>query len=1089
MIKKSALFLSVLLLLSCTKEGSVFKTLPAKKAGVSFQNSLQADEDMNILDYLYFYNGGGLAVGDINQDGLPDLFFSGNQVKNKLYLNQGGLRFEDISESAGVAGNSDWNTGVVMGDVNGDGLLDIYVCAVVGINGMDGHNELFINQGDNTFKEQAAAYGLDLDTYSSSAAFLDYDLDGDLDLYILNHAVHTQDSFGKASLREKRNYETGDRLMRNDGDRFTDVSEEAGIYGGVNGYGLGLAVADFNRDGLPDIYVGNDFHEDDYFYINQGDGTFKEQLRDYFGHTSRFSMGNDVADINHDGWPDMISLDMLPQDERVLKSSEGDDNIQTQQMRTEQFGYHYQFTRNMLYVNQPGYQFTESALASGVAATDWSWSALFGDYDQDGHQDLFISNGIPKRPNDLDYIKFISSEQIRSKIDNTSLIDQEALNLMPKGTIHNYVFRGDGNTGFKDESGTWTVKDTLVSGASAYADLDGDGDLDLITNNLNAPPSFYINKTDQKANYLQLDLQFPGKNTYALGAKVFVYHDGKMQFKEHYTVRGFQASSEPLLHFGLGSTTQVDSLRIIWPDQQSQLMTNIAVNQKLKISPENASPFDYQRLQPKRDPLFQKVKDNLGIDFVHQEDRYQDFLRQKLIPFEFSDRGPALAVGDLNQDGKTDLYFGGSKRIAAQVYWQQDTAYAKADIQNYPMLNVVLQDSINEEVAAVLEDFNGDGKADLLIGTGGADFYGQAEPLLDAYFIAKDSSFVKQNLPPYFENASVLAPFDYDGDGDLDLFVGNQMVTGDYGKLPQAYLLKNTKGQFEVDDTNPMGQLGMVTDAIWSDFNGDGTTDLIIVGEWMKPLFYENQNGKLKPVDKLDQGHHGLWQSIIAFDIDSDGDDDYLLGNWGENSKFQASEKAPLRMYYHDFDQNGQTETIVASAKEGNYYPIEGLDGLSEQLVFLRKKYTRYADFAGQTVEELLTEEQLEGSTVLTVSNLRSGYLKNEAGNFTFVPFDRDLQVSPIMAFTKFDFDGDGKTEVLAGGNYFGVKPYHGRLDAFSGALIESTQDIKPGFEMGLDFAQKSIRHLEIISLNNQNYLLAVFNNAAAEVYTIKKTN
>lgn len=447
----------ILLLVSCKEQepSSLFHLLPSSQSGVDFQNTVVETDSLNILDYLYFYNGGGLAMGDINNDGLPDLYFSSNQQKNHLYLNKGNLKFEDISEKAGVNGNSSWNTGAIMVDVNGDGWLDIYVMAVVGINGFEGHNELFVNNRDNTFTELSAQYGLDLQCYGTSAAFLDYDLDGDLDLYVLNHAVHTQESFGRAQIRNQRNEKTGDRLLRNDGNRFTDVSEEAGIYGGINGYGLGVSVADFNQDGYPDIYVGNDFHEDDYFYLNNGDGTFTESLKTYFGHTSRFSMGNDAADINHDGWPDLISLDMLPEDDAVIKSSEGDDMYQTLKMRTQQYGYHYQYSRNMLFVSDPEKAYSETALLSGIAATDWSWSALFADYDLDGEQDLFISNGIPKRPNNLDYIKFISNDQIQQKLNDGRLVDQKALEMMPSGKVCNYFFKGNKELLFTDVSKAW----------------------------------------------------------------------------------------------------------------------------------------------------------------------------------------------------------------------------------------------------------------------------------------------------------------------------------------------------------------------------------------------------------------------------------------------------------------------------------------------------------------------------------------------------------------------------------------------------------------------------------------------------------
>lgn len=1068
----------LLLFFSCTDQGSQFSMPTPDKTGVTFTNTITETDQLNILDYLYFYNGGGVALGDINNDGLVDLFFSGNQVKNQLYLNKGNLAFENISATAGIEGNSTWNTGAVMGDVNGDGYLDIYVCAVVGINGFNGYNELYINNGDNTFTESAKSYGLDIDSYSSSAAFLDYDLDGDLDIYLLNHAVHTPESFGVASLRYTRNFETGDKLLRNDGNRFTDVSEQAGIYGGINGYGLGVAISDFNKDGYPDIYVGNDFHEDDYYYINNGDGTFSESLRQYFGHTSRFSMGNDVADLNHDGWPDIISLDMLPEDEKVLKSSEGDDDIQTQKLRTERYGYHYQYTRNMLYVNQQGYHYREQALMSGIAATDWSWSALFADYNQDGEQDLFIANGIPKRPNDLDYINYVSSDQIQNKISNTKLIDQSALELMPSGATHNMIFEGGAKLEFVDRSGQWMVKDSIVSGATAYADLDNDGDLDLVTNNINRPASLYINKTNDKAGYLKLSLRDNGSNSFGIGTKVYSYHNGELQYKELYSVRGFQASSEPIIHFGYGNHTKVDSLRIVWPNKTTQLLTNIDVNQNLVIIPENIQPWTPPTTgTPEK--LFKKTADNLGIDFVHTEDRYLDFNRQKLIPYQISDRGPAVAYGDLNNDGNKDLFFGGSKFTAAQVYFQKDSAFARAPT------GLILPDKVTEDVAAAIVDINLDGKQDVIIGTGGGDFYNQAKPLQNRVYLQQDTTFVSGVWPDLFDNTAVVALADYNADQRPDLFVGNQAITNDFGTAPKSYLLKNDGSRLSIDTANDLGNPGMITDAIWDDFNNDGTPDLIVIGEWMPPRFYKNTAGHLEEVamqlDKLS----GLWQSISPFDIDQDGDIDYLLGNWGLNSKFKASASSPMRMYKADFDNNGQSETIVTTQKEGVYYPLQGLNVLASQLVSLNKKYASYSDFAGQTIEEILTKEQLKNATVLEVHTLASGYLENNNGKFTFKPFENWMQVAPILAFCSYDFDQDGKDEVLAAGNYFGVKPFHGRLDAFSGAMISSVSDMVPGHQIGLDFADKSIRDLQIIRLQNKTYLLATFNNRAAEVYQL----
>ncbi len=1073
------ILLATTLVVSCKKGGSLFENPEAQKTGVEFANTLTETDDLSILDYLYFYNGGGVSIGDINNDGLPDIFFTGNQVKNKLYLNKGDLTFEDISSSAGVEGNSSWNTGTTMADVNGDGLLDIYVCAVVGINGFNGFNELYINNGDNTFTESAAKYGLDFDSYSSNAAFFDYDLDGDLDLYLLNHAVHTQNSFGRFDLRYERRYETGDKLLRNDNGRFTDVSEEAGIYGGVNGYGLGLAISDFNQDGYPDIYVGNDFHEDDYYYLNNGDGTFTESLKKYFGHTSRFSMGSDVADINNDGRPDFLSLDMLPEDEVALKSSEGDDNIQTQKMRIDRFGYHYQFTRNMLFVNQPDGNFMETALMSGIAATDWSWSALFGDYDLDGQQDVFVSNGIPKRPNDLDFIKFLSNEQIQQKMDNTKLVDQKALDLMPSGNVHNYVFKGSEELQFKDMSEKWITKDTLISGATAMADLDGDGDLDLVTNNINQPASLYINKTNNKGNYLKLNFNYTEKNKFGIGTKVYSYTNGGLQFKELFPTRGFQASSEPMVHFGYQNVEQIDSIKIIWPNKTYQVLQNVPVNQTIKVEPDNTKPFDYNSLRNTKNPRFTLIGNNLGLDFEHIEDNYTDFNREKLIPYQISDRGPALAVGDLNGDGKEDVFLGGSKYKPSQIYIQQDSTFVNQKFDS------IQKDSIRENISAIIADFNNDGKNDLITTSGGGDFYGKSSPLLDAYYVQKDTVFNSAVLPEFYQNSSVVRPVDYDNDGDLDVFIGGHTITAKFGKPATSFLLENNGGAFKVMEKFENLGNGMVTDAIWSDFDGDNTTDLILIGEWMSPKFLKQDNGTFTEVNSLNL--KGLWQTIEAFDIDGDGDLDYLLGNWGTNSKFKASDEYPMKLYFNDFDENGQTETVTAMEKNGEYYPLETLDGLASQLVYLKKKYTTYKSFAGNTMEEIFGEDALDASTQLEVNTLKSGYLRNDNGNFVFVPFKNQLQVSPIMSFLVDDFDGDGNTEVLIGGNYFGVKPYHGRLDSFPGAILKSEDSVILGNQLGLDFTKKSIRHLKTITLNNQKYLLAVFNNDNAQVYKINK--
>ncbi|MDC6352855.1 MULTISPECIES: VCBS repeat-containing protein [unclassified Robiginitalea] len=1083
MIKRTGILACIgIILASCQDGGNQFAAPPASDTGIDFVNRLQESNELNILDYLYFYNGGGVAVGDINGDDLPDIYFSGNQVPNRLYLNEGDMKFRDITESAGVAGNSTWNTGVVMADVNADGLLDIYVCAVVGINGFSGHNELFINNGDNTFTERASEYGLDFDTFSSNAAFFDYDGDGDLDMYLLNHAVHTQDSYGKASLRYQRNYDTGDKLMRNDNGRFTEVSEAAGIYGGINGYGLGLAVSDFNQDGYPDLYVGNDFHEDDYFYLNNGDGTFTESLRAYFGHTSRFSMGSDVADINNDGRPDLISLDMLPEDEVPLKSSEGDDKWQTQQLRTEDFGYYYQFTRNMLYVNQPDGRFMETALMSGVAATDWSWSALFADYDLDGHQDLFISNGIPKRPNDLDFVRFISNEQISSKMDNTRLVDQKALDMMPSGNVHNYIFQGGSDLRFTDRSGDWIGRDTTLSGATATADLDNDGDLDLVISNINQEATVLVNRGRGDNHFLKLRLQYEASNPFGIGTKALAYSGGTVRYRELFPVRGFQASSEPVIHFGFPAGTRVDSLQIVWPDNTFQTLLQPGLDQTLTVRPEQVRPYRYDS-SPDRQPqqtLFRRVAGNLGLDFTHREDRYTDFNREKLLPYSLADRGPAVAAGDLDGDGREDIYFGGSKREPARVYLQRDTAFVRS------AMPPATRDSVQENIYAVIRDLNGDGANDLVVANGGSDYFGASQYLANTYYTKAGDSLKAQPLPEDFANSSVIRPFDFDQDGDLDLFVGNQSVTGSFGKRPDSHLLLNENGFFNPSPDFDGTGLGMVTDALWTDFNGDGQTDLIVVGEWMAPRFYANRQGRFTEEDA--SRVTGLWQAIAPFDMDQDGDTDYVLGNWGTNSKFSAPENFPMRLYLSDFDQSGSTDPVIATAREGRYYPLVGLDELASQMVSLRKKYPNYRDFAGRSVEEIFGPEALREAEVLEVSELRSGFLRNENGRFEFVPFAPMLQVAPILELLPHDFDGDGREEILAAGNYFGVKPYQGRLDSFPGALIGGENKILLANRTGLDLMHQSVRRLEVIRMGQKPYLLVVFNDAPAAVYELTNT-
>lgn len=1070
----------IIVFISCqNKQDMRFERLEANKTGIDFENKLTETKDANILDYLYFYNGGGVAVGDINRDDKVDIFLTSNQGDNKLYINQGDFKFKDITASAGIKQNSDWNTGVTMADVNGDGLLDIYICAVVGINGFRGQNELYINNGDETFTEKAKEYGLDFDNYTSSATFFDYDNDGDLDLYLLNHAVHTQNSYGKASLREKRSYETGDKLLQNDGNTFTDVSEDAKIYGGINAYGLGVATADFNNDGWTDIYVSNDFHEDDYLYINNADGTFTNSSKIMMTMMSRFSMGSDVADINADGFVDILSLDMAPDDEVVLKRSMGDESFEMSQFRVDKLGYHYQFSKNMLQVNQNGQYFKETAILSGIEATDWSWASLFADYDLDGHQDIFISNGIPKRPNDLDYINYISNESVQQKIENTGLIDQKALDKMPDGKLQNRIYKGAEGLKFNNKTEDWLPKELTYSTGTAYADLDNDGDLDLIVNHINDKAGIYENHSPENNKYLKLSFDYKPKNKTGIGTKAIAYHKGKMQIRQLYATKGFQSSSEQKLFFGFDTISKIDSLKIIWPDQTYQVAEDIETNQSLNIQRlHKRDSFDYNLLKPNIKPLLSKVDSLPGLHFKHEENRYTDFKRQSLIPYQISDRGPASAVGDLNDDGLDDVFLGSSKFQNPSIFIQNENGFKTLDSEIIENLNKP------ENIFAKIIDLNNDNKNDLLIGNAGGEFYGKSKALSDRVFTQTNKNLVNIKLPYNFLHTSVILADDKDCP---NLYGFGHAVSNDFGKKPDAYVLKNNCGQFESKKYKVLKDFGMVTDAIWFDINNDGQKEIITVGEWMSPRVLDVNNDDIKDVSDeiLPKNINGLWQSMATFDLDHDGQQEIILGNFGTNTKFKATIDKPLRLYYYDFDANGQTESIVCIFKNGKYYPINSFDELAEQMPYLKKKFNAYKDFAGKSISEIFDDDKLEKAEILDVHTTASGYLKYEDDKWKFYTFDDYFQVSPITALKAIDLNGNGQNELLFGGNYFGVKPYHGRFGSFAGGALTQSGKILKAEDIGINFYNKAVVGFEVLNFQNKKYLMVIYNNEAVQFYKL----
>ncbi|MCD4737174.1 MAG: FG-GAP-like repeat-containing protein, partial [Bacteroidales bacterium] len=740
-----------------------------------------------------------------------------------------------------------------------------------------------------------------------------------------------------------------------------------------------------------------------------------------------------------------------------------------------------------LQISNGGDFFSETAFISGVATSDWSWSPLFADFDQDGNLDLFISTGIHCRPNDLDYIKFISSKQIQNKLSKTNLVDNEALNVMPAGIVHNYVFKGDGES-FTNKSGEWMPIDTFISNGSAYADFDNDGDLDLVVNNYNNSPVIYKNKNSKAYNFLKLRFNYRNGNRFGIGTKVLLYYQNKLQTRQLNCTRGFQSSVEPVLHFGLGTSKIVDSLIIIWPDNSYQKLEQVGANKTLNISPsENLQQFNWARLNPVREKWFVTPDTSKIIVVAHEENIYEDFYREKLIPYKISAEGPPLAVADVNGDGLQDVYLGGSKFYAAKLFIQIKDGFSFMETPDFTA------DMIMEDVDAHFNDLDGDGDLDLFVVSGGGEFFDKRPELKDRIYLNDGNGIFTRNVqavPDYFENGSVARIADYDNDGDIDIFVAGRAVSYRFGEIPNSYLLENDgQGNFSLSDQPALKNVGMVTDAIWDDFNEDQNLDLILVGEWMSPQFFSNENGTFINVTQnyLPESIDGLWRTIQPADINKDGNIDYLLGNWGLNSKFHCSQEFPLKMYVDDFDGNGQIETLIALEKKGKYYPVNSRDEIDSQLQDMaRKKFPNYSDFAGKTMEQVFGKEALANASLLEINTLASGYLRNDGETFSFVPFEDKLQISPINRFLVNDLNADGKDDILIAANFLGVTPYHGRFVSNTGTILSGDGRILSGLETGINFSQKEIRRITKITVDNENYLLAAPNNDYLLWYKIK---
>jgi hypothetical protein len=1090
-IKGSLIFCLIfsLLFITCKHPDTLFESLSPSATNINFENKLENKHLFNILYYLYYYNGGGVATGDINNDGLPDIYFTANSKgNNKLYLNKGNFKFEDITDKAGVAGSADWCTGATMADVNGDGYLDIYVSAVSKEHGLEGHNELFINNGNGTFTESAAKYGLDFSGFTTQVAFFDYDHDGDLDCYILNQSHHPHANIVDTSKRNGYDSLSGDRLYRNDlntpAKKFTEVSKQAGIYQSNLGYGLGIGIADLNNDGWDDIYVGNDFHENDYYYLNNGNGTFTESGAKHFNHYSRFSMGNDIADYNNDGQLDIVTVDMLPSDEKVLKSYGSDENLDIYKVKLQLRGYQNQYSKNCLQRNNGnGNSFSETSLISGVSATDWSWSALFGDFDNDGNKDLFITSGIVKRPVDLDYIRFVSDLHAKKGMDQTDKYDDEAINYMPDGASHPYLFKGDGKINFKDVSDAWgTGKMKGYFNGAAYADLDNDGNLDLVINCINAPAVILKNNAPKK-NYLSVSFKGDaGFNTFGVGSKAYIFQKGKIQYQQLMLTRGFMSSSDTRLHFGLDSTAKIDSMLIVWPDQKFQVVKNVAANQQLIVKQSDAIPgFNYNNFFPPVKEELQNISAEINCDWKHKENDFVDFNIQYLIPHEESTRGPRIAVGDINNDGLDDFFVCGAKLQPGCLMVQtKDGKFIKTDE------NIFIKTDSSEQVDAVFFDANKDGFLDLYVVSGGNEYADGDPNLSDRLYInnGKGHFELANNLPSLLFNKSCVSVADVNKDGSPDLFVGGLANAKIYGYPQSSYLLLNDgKGNFKLADTSiiNLNQIGIVTSSTFTDLNNDGWMDLIIAGEWMPVKIFINNKGVFKETD-LPQST-GLWQSLYATDINGDGFIDFLAGNWGQNCKLVAGKNGPVKLYIKDFDMNGSVEQVMAYTIDGKEYPFLAKDELERALPVLKKAYLKYGEVAGKTVQYMFYD-LFKDYKELQAETLSSSYFINDGkGNFTRKDLPQDLQLAPLFSFQR----SPNSNSFFAGGNFFGVIPYEGQYDA-SSLLSFKTDKSSITDDTKIIETKGEVRDLKWLhTAKYGDILVAAKNNDSLQFYQFKK--
>ena len=1080
------------------KEDTLFKLMDPDFTGVNLTNTIKSTNEFNVFKYRNFYNGGGVGLGDINNDGLLDIYITRNIKGNKLYLNRGNFQFEDITDKAAVGGKKPWSTGVVMVDINNDGFLDIYVCNAGIYSGDEQDNELFINNQDGTFTEQAKEYNLADSGITTHAAFFDYDKDGDLDVYILNNSfipITTLAYNNKRVLRDK-DWDVpptlkggGDRLLRNDNNHFTDVSEEAGIYGSLIGFGLGITLGDINQDGFIDIYVSNDFYERDYLYINQGDGTFIEDIQNQLNHISNSSMGADMADIDNDGYSELFVTDMLPEDDQRLKETTEFEGFNIYRLKQKKTFYH-QFMQNTLQLNNQNGTFSEISAFAGVEATDWSWGALMFDMNNDGYRDIFVSNGIYHEITNQDFVNFFANEVVQNLVFTGKKEEvMNIINKMPVRQIQNHAFKNNKDLSFTDTSLDWGFDKTTFSNGAAYGDLDNDGDLDLVINNVNQPAMLYKNTANEKgSNYLQIQLKGNQKNTFAVGSKIKVYTGDKILFSELIPTRGFQSSVDFISTIGLGKVNQVDSIQVIWPNNSETLLKNIEVNQRISLSINQATTMPKQERAKENLPktYFQSISTEWD---KHSENNYVDYDKEVLVPRMLSREGPPVVTSDVNNDGLDDIFLGNATNAAAQLLIQ--TKEGKFISTNLPLWD---EEKKYEDTKAVFVDIDNDNDLDLFVGSGGNDVTLSNTLYQDRIYVNDGTgtfSKSKNALPTYITNTSVIAPYDMDQDGDIDFFIGNRSITGIYGIDPTSIFLENQGDGTFKNSTNlkayEASKLGMVTDAKWIELTGDEKKDLLVVGEWMAPTVFENKTMFLesKPTNLLN--YPGWWNTIVEGDYNGDGQIDFILGNKGLNSVYIGSVESPSRMFINDFDRNGTFDQILTREVNGKDKPIHVRNELISQIPKVKKENTEFSTYATKGIRDLFSSEDISTAIVKEVKESKTRLFINKNNlKFEVKDLPKQIQWNSVNTGLVKDFNQDGNLDVLLAGGEDNLKPQFGKLDAGYGELLlgngKGGFDWKSYAQSGLKL-RGTVRSSSHLILNEKDAVIFGLNDQKAVLY------